>query len=466
VVAGLFGRRRATIVWGGMVVAAAATVALATRLGLHGLRPETAVDVAPLLIFLAVSTAIAVVHEQTRRALERERDELQKRIAANQRLEAVGHLAAGIAHDFNNLLTVFRSAGDVLIEQLPTGHPLRPEAEAVCEASERGAGLAQQLLAFSRPEKAEGAVFDLGRSVAAAETILRRALPDTITLRIERHDEPSLVRGNAQRLVNVLLNLVINARDAMPTGGAVTVTVGRTVLAGGDPLDTLAPGPYATLAVRDEGSGIDDATLPHIFEPFFTTKTRERGSGLGLATAYGTVRGMKGEIRVETALGRGSTFTVLLPIEQGSVELAEPPRSESRVRASGPIVLVVDDQPPVVSAVRRLLASRGFTVLTATSGEQALSLAGERPEVDVLLTDVSMPSMNGIALSRRLRAIKPSIAVVYMSGYAEDAPMTRGLEQEQARIVRKPFDAETLVAEIEAAVARAETVPLDARERS
>ncbi|HEX7601045.1 MAG TPA: ATP-binding protein [Polyangiaceae bacterium] len=447
---GLIGRQRATLVWAAIVGATLGALALVTHFGIGGLRRETAVDVGPLLVFLVGVTVLAVVHEHTRMSLEREKEVLRHRMALAERLEALGHLAAGVAHDFNNLLTIFQTAGEVMVEELPEDHPLRADAEAVREAANRGATIARQLLAFSRPQTSESGPFDLVACVTEMEPILRRALPQTIALHIDASSTKLRVLGDTQQLMNVVLNLVVNARDALPRGGSVAVSVGTTVVEEALP-GALAPGPYATIAVRDDGAGIAADVLPHIFEPFFTTKTRERGSGLGLATAYGAIRAMKGEIRVETAAGHGSTFEILLPLlDPSAVEATGPVLSTHPPSHARRTVLVVDDQPELAAATRRLL-ERDFDILTASGAEEALATFRGRTDIDVVLTDVCMPSIGGVDLAASLRALKPSIAIVYMTGYSEDEAISREVDAGTAQLIRKPFQRANLTREIERA---------------
>ena len=441
--AGLIGRRRATLVWAAIASVALGSLALVTHMGMFGLRRETAIDAGPLFIFLAFSTVISVVYDHTRSGLERDKEELQRRIVMAERLEALGHLAAGVAHDFNNLLTIFRAAGEIMVEELPPDHPLRADAEAVREAADRGATIARQLLAFARPQTSDSGAFDLGASVLAMKPILRRALPDAIALHIEARPETLRVHGDSRQLMNVMVNLVVNARDAMPDGGTVTISLTERL---------VSEGRYAVIQVHDEGGGIPADVLPHIFEPFFTTKTRERGSGLGLATAYGVIRAMNGEIRVsDSAPGRGSTFEILLPLVAEGEETAGPARSLYPAPASRPTVLVVDDQPELATAARRLL-ERDFEILTANGAEEALVAFAARDDIDVVLTDVCMPKIGGVDLAARLRKLKPSIAIVYMTGYSDDEDISREVDAGTARLIRKPFERASLKREIERAV--------------
>jgi signal transduction histidine kinase/ActR/RegA family two-component response regulator len=450
-ITGLIGLRRATFVWTSIAGLVLLTLAVVTHLGFMGLRRETAVDAGPLLVFLLLTTVVSVVYQHTRQDLELQAKELQRRIEVTQRLEALGSLAAGVAHDFNNLLTIFAAAGEAMVEDLPADHPLRPDADAVCEAAARGATIARQLLVFSHPQTRAHEAFELGASVRAMEPLLRRALPETIALGIESSSTALRVLGDPGQLTNVILNLVVNARDAMPTGGSVRITLAKRVAAGSG---SLGPGRYVAIQVRDDGAGIAPDVLPHIFEPFFTTKTRERGSGLGLASAYGTVRAMNGEIGVETVLGHGSTFEILLPLLDDVVVVPQAVVPElPQLPARRQTVLVVDDQPELVAAARRLLG-REFDVLTAIGAEDALAMFAARPDVDVVVTDVCMPSIGGVELATRLRRLKPSIGVVYMTGYSDDAAITRELAEGTAGIIHKPFDRAGLRTEILAACAR------------
>jgi signal transduction histidine kinase/CheY-like chemotaxis protein len=440
-IAALSGRRRAALTWAALGAGVLGVLALASALGVGGLEPRTAIDAGPLFIVFVGTTTISIVHLSTRARLERENESLQRRIALNERLEALGHLAAGVAHDFNNLLSVFRASGEVMVEELPADHALRGDAEAICDAAERGASIASQLLAFSRPQTDDASAFDLVAKLTAMEPILRRALPETIALELLGSPRRLAVHGDARQLMNAVLNLVVNARDAMPKGGRVRISTEERLVEPSPGPGALAAGRYAAIEVHDDGSGIPPHVLPHIFEPFFTTKTRERGSGLGLATAFAVVRAMKGELRVrETEADRGSTFEILLPLldehEFESIVTTGPEPVSSRPRRK---VLLVDDQPALVAAARRLL-QRDFDVLAATSAAQALAAFEAQPNVDVVLTDVCMPDVGGIELAAELRRRKPRIGIVYMTGYSDDEAISKEVDAGTARLVRKPFE--------------------------
>jgi signal transduction histidine kinase len=437
---GLFGRARATLVWFGVSGLVLAAVALVTSTGVHGLRRETAIDVGPLLGALVLTTVMALFHERAQAMLEREKEELRQRVAAAERLEALGQLAAGVAHDFNNLLTVFRASGEMMVDGLPADHPLRPDAEAVRDAADRGSKIARQLLAFARPPVAGEERFELGATLLELEPLLRKALPRRIALELTRPARTFWIAGDAQSLLHVLLNLVVNARDAMAESGTITIVAEEQ------------PGERVAIDVIDTGTGIPPEVLSRIFDPFFTTKERGRGSGLGLASAHGFVRGMRGELTVaKTELGRGTTFRVLLPIARATGSVRPPMRAEGGTRSDRPLVLVVDDQPELATATGRLLGAK-FNTVCATSGAAALAELRQHRGVAAVVTDVCMPEMDGLALAAEVRRVAPGTRIVYMTGYADERMMEDEVQAGSAVLVRKPFDRAELVAAIERAL--------------
>ncbi|HSO36156.1 MAG TPA: ATP-binding protein, partial [Labilithrix sp.] len=413
------------------------------------------------LVFLVASTVLAVAYDHTRRALDRDRARLQEDLAAGQRLESLGHLAAGVAHDFNNLLMVFRSAASVMLEELPAGSPLREDAKAVEEAVTRGTAITARLLSFARHEQACVAVFDVRETVDTMRSLLAHALPATVHVRFEVGAEPSYTTGDPRELERVLLNLVVNARDAMPGGGEILVTTRREAA----PPDAGGVGASnVVVSVSDNGAGIPSAVLPHIFEPFFTTKPRGAGTGLGLSTAWGIINAMGGDISVASSPS-GSRFELRLPEAKHERE-ASP---VTALRASRPVaalpseslavdapraaprgtVLLVDDQAPVLRATRRLLEREGFRVLAASSGAAALDLlAAHGAPVELVITDVVMPEMSGVVLAAEVRARQPGAPSVYVSGHFDDPGVRHDVDGGDARLLPKPFTLEGLRAVI------------------
>ncbi len=371
---------------------------------------------------------------------------LETQLQQAQRLEAVGRLAGGIAHDFNNLLTVIQANADFTLEDLPAGHPAVSSIEEVLDAADRAAQVTRQLLAFSRKQILTPTQLDLEAYLADASKRLRDELPTDVKLDFVPPREAIGVRVDRAQLDQVLLNLVVNAREALPMGGTITLEAGRESV-GADVVweqEPVRPGEYARVAVRDDGTGMDEATLSRIFEPFFTTKPAFAGSGLGLSTVHGIVRQSGGWIRVETELGRGTTIAVLLPVVAG-----RPPSGPKEAAARGSlrgteVVLLVEDEPLVRSSTRRALERLGYRVIEAQHGAEALVMwEARRAEIDLVLTDVMMPELGGAELAERLRALDPKVRIVFMSGYVgEDS--SSGPATGRERLLQKPFSADAL----------------------
>jgi signal transduction histidine kinase len=296
----MLARRRSTVVWWAAGFVTIGSVALLSKLGALGMSAVGSGDAPQLLFFVTTSAILGIAYDHTRREVERERAALQERLAKTQRVESLGFLAAGIAHDFNNLLTVFRSTAAALKDELPKDHPARADAEIIDEAVERGITITARLLTFARREKLQVEVFDASAVVSSLRKILERTLPvDRIELEIDAGATPLHASGDPRELEQALLNIVVNARDAMPKGGKLKVSL-------------RADQKNVIIAVRDTGTGIPADVLPHLFEPFFTTKLRGAGTGLGLSTAYGALKAMGGDILVETEIGVGTCFEIRL----------------------------------------------------------------------------------------------------------------------------------------------------------
>ncbi len=366
---------------------------------------------------------------------------LERQVRESQKLEAIGRLAGGVAHDFNNMLMAISGFALLVRDGLPKGSPLRGHVEQILRASERTTRLTRQLLAFSRRQVLLPELVDVGRLVQDAAQLLRHLIGEHIELRTEVPSRSPQVYADAAQLEQVLVNLVVNARDAMPEGGALTVRVAaEEVEASQAAALDLAAGPYVTVTVSDTGAGMDAATAARVFEPFFTTKEPGQGTGLGLATAYGIVRQSGGQVTVDSAPGAGTTFTLHLPhaccaahLEQPSPGRAPAPRTASHAR-----VLVVEDEPLVRQLVVEVLEGAGHTVLQAEHAAQALALCEDPANaIDLLVTDVVMPGSSGLLLAERARALRPALRVLFMSGYLE------GLESPLAAMgdafLEKPF---------------------------
>jgi PAS domain S-box-containing protein len=371
---------------------------------------------------------------------------LRAQLEHSQRLDALGKLAGSVAHDFNNLLTVIGGGTQLAQSSLPAGHRARDELAVVLEASQRAVGVTHQLLAFSRRQVMRLEPIDLNATVQGSLALLQRLLGPNVEIRTELDPMARLVLVDAVQCQQMLLNLALNAGDAMPQGGTLTLAT-RSVTAESAQADPpIAPGEYTRLRVSDTGVGMDAQTLARAFEPFFTTKGEGRGTGLGLATVYGIVEQSQGAIRVRSAPGAGTTFDVFLPVTQAArsaaVPNAKPKTAHGGVAAR---VLVVEDDDMVRKLATRLLALDGYEILQAASADQALALI-ERDSgaVDLLLTDVLMPGMSGVELAQRLRERFPGLPVVFMSGYATEMLAKQGLRPDAGGFVAKPFGTEAL----------------------
>ena len=378
-----------------------------------------------------------------------EQRQLEERLSRAHRMESVARLAGGIAHDFNNLLTVVLGSAEILLDDLPRAYARRNDLEEIKTAATQAAQLTRQVLAYSRQQVLAPRLLDLNGLVGGMERALRPLVGARIELVLDLAAARSAVRVDSAQLEQAVLNLVLNARDAMPGGGRLEV-VTRTVVvdeAFAREHAPMRPGRYTTLAVRDTGVGMDDETQSHLFEPFFTTKPGRHGAGLGLATTYGIVKQSGGYIWTESAPGAGATFTIYLPWHEPLVAAAVPASdSLGTARGAGETVLVVDDEPAVRVVTKRILQRSGYAVLEAAGGVEALDTLREHPgPVHLLLTDVIMPEMNGREVAQRVRGQRPGIRIVYMSGYSPEAIAHDGLLDEGAAFVRKPFESGLLL---------------------
>jgi signal transduction histidine kinase len=376
-----------------------------------------------------------------RRETQKALHESEDRLRHSQKMEAVGRLAGGVAHDFNNLLTGIIGYAD-LISSHARDPQVRQEASLIRKAGDQAADLTRQLLAFSRKQILQTRVIDLNALVLEMQKLLQRIIGEHIELRVVTAAENARVRADPTQIEQVIINLAVNARDAMPRGGMLTMRTANAFVPEKfrDDAGTIAPGRYVTLCVQDTGCGMDDETRERIFEPFFTTKEPGRGTGLGLATVYGIVRQSGGAIVVETALGDGSTFTIHLPEEDAPVDVPEeiPPIPEKSRR--GETVLVVEDDRMVRDLVCAVLDEQGYNVLSAATGDEALRTAEpHRAIIELLISDIIMPGMNGPELARELRRTQPEIRILYISGYSDDDISYPGELAPDVQFLQKPF---------------------------
>jgi len=371
-----------------------------------------------------------------------DRRKLEEQLRQAQKMEAVGRLAGGIAHDFNNLLGVLMGYSELILDRLEPGHPLRKSAEEIGKAAERAASLTRQLLAFSRQQVLAPKVLDLNQVLEEMKLLLRRLIREDVDLRIHPSERLGRVMADRNQIEQVILNLALNARDAMLNGGRLTIETADVEIekdyAERKPI--VQPGRYVLLAVSDSGVGMDAETQAHIFEPFFTTKEKGKGTGLGLATVYGVVKQSGGYIWVYSEQGVGSTFKVYLPRVEESAEAAEPsagPRTSARGHET---ILLVEDEEGVREVAREFLQNFGYTVLAAGSPTEALRTAAEHTgEIHLLLTDVVMPEMGGRDLAEHLARLRPQMRVLYMSGYTDDAIVHHGVLDAGVAFLQKPF---------------------------
>ncbi|MGV3719621.1 MAG: PAS domain S-box protein, partial [Actinomycetota bacterium] len=378
-----------------------------------------------------------------------ERKALQEQFRQAQRMEAVGQLAGGVAHDFNNMLAVITGYSELMLGSLDPGSPLRAYVDEISKAGERAAGLTKQLLAFSRKQLLESRVFDLNATVHRMDKMLRRLIGEDIELVTLTGVRPLKIKADPSQIEQVVMNLAINGRDAMPVGGLLSIHTANVRMEVADPHHPeLQPGEYVSLQIRDTGCGIDPEVLPRIFEPFFTTKEVGKGPGLGLATVYGIVRQSGGSITVESEPGQGATFTVLLPAAPSDAQKADERQSMALPQGTETILLTEDD-PMVRGMVQILLTQCGYQVLEAMQGEEALRIAeAHEGPIHLLLTDVVMPIMSGRELAQALREVRPETPVLYMSGYTDDAMLRHGVTDAGVELIQKPFSPLTLMERI------------------
>lgn len=373
-----------------------------------------------------------------------DRKQLEEQLRQAQKMEAVGRLAGGIAHDFNNLLMVIQGYADLMTERLAEGDPLRRNAEQIQTASQRATSLTRQLLAFSRKQMLAPKVLNVQSVVVEMEKILRRLIGEDIQLETSSAPDLGLIKADRSQIEQVILNLAVNARDAMPEGGRLTIETANVELdkAAAHPPAVLSPGKYVMLAVTDNGCGMDAETQAHIFEPFFTTKEKGKGTGLGLATVYGIVKQSGGYVWVYSEPGRGTSFKVYLPrIEDEQTVRGRDGKSDAKELPRGSeTVLLVEDEKGVRELAREYLELTGYTVIEAEDGHTALELAAMHVgPIQLLMTDVVMPGISGRELAGRVKAIRPEIKTLFMSGYTDQAVVHHGILDTDAALLQKPF---------------------------
>ena len=369
-------------------------------------------------------------------------NQTEQQIRQAQRMEAVGRLASGIAHDFNNLLTAIQGHAQFLTEDLSPEHPSRADAEEILHSAERAAALTRQLLAFSRGQVVQPEAVQLNTVITAMERLLRRVISEDISVESQLEEDLWPVRADPTQLEQILVNLMVNARDAMPQGGRITIKTANAQLSTdyAENREEVEPGDYVMLAISDTGVGMDRATQARIFEPFFTTKEPDKGTGLGLSTVFGIIKQMGGHIFVYSEAGHGTTFKIYLPRAGGSgVRRRVAPLALSGER-SNECVLIVEDDDAVRALARRVLDTRGYRVRTCSDAEEALDIMQQYgDDMSLVISDVVMPGMNGQELSRRIRTSWPHVAILFMSGYTDDDVRRNGLVGSADYFIEKPF---------------------------
>lgn len=395
----------------------------------------------------AVVKLMGVMQDITdRRRAEAQRRELEDQLRQGQKMEAIGRLAGGVAHDFNNLLTVITGHCDLLVWESNLDAPVREQIEPIRQAADRAAGLTRQLLAFSRKQVLQLRVLDLNAVLSEIEKMLRRLIGEHIELVTVLRPGLPQVRADPGQIEQVVINLAVNSRDAMPNGGKLALETSNVVLGESDAAARpgLEPGRYVLLTVSDTGVGMDECTRARVFEPFFTTKTQGTGTGLGLSTVYGIVKQSGGYIYLTSEVGSGTTFHIYLPAVEQEVDAVELPQEDTPGHGRE-TVLLVEDEGLVRDLVRDVLERFGYTVLVANGPTRALTLAADYDgSIDLLFTDVVMPEMHGQELAAKLVSLRPSTRVLYMSGYTNDPALNLSIREGEAAFLEKPFTAEAL----------------------
>ena len=403
-------------------------------------------------VFESTSSAVRNANGETEKLVIVNRDiterkQLEQQLYLSQKLEAVGRLSGGVAHDFNNLLGVIIGYSEVMQKRMAPNDRFREAADEILKAAHRAAALTKQLLAFSRKQVLEPKVLDLNTVVADVEKMLKRLIGEDILLEILVSPDLHAVKADPGQIGQVIMNLAVNARDAMPNGGKLTIETVNTTL---DEKDAgryryVVPGQYVKLRVSDTGCGMDAETQSHVFEPFFTTKEKGKGTGLGLATVYGVVKQSGGYIWLQSDVGKGTQFEIFLPRVEGEIEKPQKASAPAKESRGGQTILVVEDEQALRKLTSSVLQDLGYTVLEAGDAAEALALVKQsKPAVDLLLTDVVMPGKSGRDLADELVPQIPGMKVLFMSGYTDGAIAAHRVLEPGLSLLRKPFSSEEL----------------------
>ena len=390
-----------------------------------------------------------LLERSVRYALERER--IGRSLRQAQKMEAVGRLAGGVAHDFNNMMTIVTGYSDLLLQKLGRDDPVALIIQEIKKAGERSAALTRRLLAFSRQQMLTLQAVNLNWLVAELEKMLRPLIGDNIRMVTSLDSGVCPVKVDPGQMEQALINLAVNARDAMAQGGTLTIETKALIL--NEKTAQVRPeiprGQYALLAIRDTGCGMDAQTQAHIFEPFFTTKPLGQGTGLGLATVYGIIKQFDGYIYVASQQGQGTTFSIFLPCAEGPAHPGSPPAESQSLPLGKETILLVEDEPSLRAMMGMVLSGNGYRVLEAGNGQDALALLGKHQgPIHLLVTDVVMPEMGGRELARRFAFLYPKARVMYLSGYTEDAVIRQGVLDANMPFLQKPFSAEALAKKV------------------
>jgi two-component system cell cycle sensor histidine kinase/response regulator CckA len=396
---------------------------------------------------VTASRHLLVLHDLTDQRM------LERQFLQAQKMEPLGRLAGGIAHDFNNLLTAIGGYAEFLADEFAENDPRLREVDEIRKAADRAAGLTRQLLAFSRKQVLNLSPLDLNAVVSNMDRMLRRLIGEDVKLTTVLSPELRPAHADNGQVEQVIINLAVNARDAMPNGGHLRLETMNRMLGVNDlpPESELHPGEYVMLAISDTGVGMSPQTKAHLFEPFYTTKDRGRGTGLGLSTVYGIVKQCGGHITVSSEVDRGTTFCIFLPVAKQPAEAPEEARAPAAVSGGSETILVVEDDPSVLGLTCEALERRGYRVLTANGWLEALDLVSRSTlSIDLVLTDIIMPGMGGRVLGERIRLLRPQVRVLYMSGYPDDAfgDTPTGGRHPPMTLLEKPFTAERLAVKI------------------
>ncbi|HEY8256499.1 MAG TPA: response regulator [Gemmatimonadales bacterium] len=375
------------------------------------------------------------------------RQRAEEAVRSLQRLESIGQLAGGVAHEVNNQMTVVLGAADFILRRDDVPAPVRADVEVMRDAAQRSAGITAQLLAFGGRQILRPEVVDMSGVVEEFRPVLRRTMGERYELSFDLAPDAGRVRADRRQLEQVMLNLALNAADAMPNGGRLSVRTSRVELADADPRlplePSIRPGSYVEVAVTDVGTGMDQSTLERVFEPFFTTKGLGKGTGLGLSTVYGIVRQSGGYIAAHSVLGQGTTFDIYLPVtgEPVTPEVVAP---LAQAPGGHEMILVVEDQPEVRQMAVRALKSEGYAVVEAGDGQDALDLVKEGPPVALVITDLALPRLDGLGLARELTTVMPGVPILFMTGYTSSESMRRTAQARGHAFLEKPFTADEL----------------------